>query len=50
VICGVRWAEELHDLIPGSRLLILEDSAHFGHLEEAELFAESVAAFVAASN
>jgi proline iminopeptidase len=32
VICGVRWAEELHDLIPGSRLLILEDSAHFGHL------------------
>lgn len=50
VICGVRWAEELHELIPGSRLLILEHSGHFGHLEEEELFAESVAAFVAASN
>ncbi|MEU1205866.1 alpha/beta hydrolase [Nocardia sp. NPDC005825] len=50
VICGVRWAAELHELIPGSRLLILEDSGHFGHLEEADLFAESVAEFVAASN
>ncbi|MEC3952439.1 alpha/beta hydrolase [Nocardia sp. CDC153] len=49
VICGVRWAEELHKLIPGSRLVILEHSGHFGHLEEGDLFAESVAAFVAAS-
>ena len=45
VICGVRWAEELH-AIPGSRLLALENSGHFGHLEEPELFADSVAEFV----
>jgi len=47
VICGVRWGEELTKLIPDSRLLILENSGHLGHLEEPELFAESVAAFVA---
>ncbi|MGW1723438.1 alpha/beta fold hydrolase [Streptomyces sp. NPDC002306] len=47
VICGVRWAEELHRLIPASRLLILEDSGHFGHLEEPERFAAEVASFVA---
>lgn len=47
VICGVRWAEELHRLIPASRLLVLEDSGHFGHLEESERFAAEVAAFVA---
>jgi pimeloyl-ACP methyl ester carboxylesterase len=45
-ICGVRWAEELHKLIEGSTLLILESSGHFGHLEEPELFAREVAAFV----
>lgn len=47
VICGVRWAEELHELIPGSQLVVLEKSGHLGHLEEPKLFAESVAAFVA---
>ena len=45
VICGVRWAEQLHALIPGSRLEILEHSGHFGHLEEPEQFARAVAAF-----
>ena len=49
VICGVRWAEELHKLIPGSQLLILEHSGHFGHIEEPERFSRAVAAFVAAS-
>ncbi|MFD7879924.1 alpha/beta fold hydrolase [Streptomyces sp. NPDC059766] len=48
VICGVRWAEELHKLIPGSRLVVLEHSGHFGHLEEPERFADAVAAFVTA--
>ncbi|MEY9928028.1 proline iminopeptidase [Catenulispora sp. GP43] len=47
VICGVRWGEELNSLIPDSRLLILENSGHLGHLEEPEAFAEAVAAFVA---
>lgn len=47
VVCGVRWAEELHRLIPASRLVILEKSGHFGHLEEPERFADEVAAFVA---
>ena len=37
VVCGVRWAEELHKLIPASQLLILERSGHFGHLEEPEV-------------
>ncbi|MFE5141345.1 alpha/beta fold hydrolase [Streptomyces fagopyri] len=49
VICGVRWAEELHRLIPGSELLILENSGHFGHLEEPEDFARAVTRFVTAA-
>ena len=46
VICGVRWAEELNQLIPGSELLILENSGHFGHLEEPAAFARAVTDFV----
>ncbi|WP_326726958.1 alpha/beta hydrolase [Streptomyces phaeochromogenes] len=46
VICGVRWAEELHALIPGSELLILENSGHFGHIEEPEAFSRAVTRFV----
>ena len=49
VICGVRWAEELHKLIPGSQLRVLENSGHLGHLEEPEAFSEAVTAFVTAS-
>ena len=49
VICGVRWAEELHRLIPGSELLILENSGHFGHLEEPEAFSPAVTRFVTAT-
>lgn len=50
VVCGVRWAEELHKLIPGSRLRVFEHSGHFGHLEEPEGFAVEVVAFVTAGN
>jgi pimeloyl-ACP methyl ester carboxylesterase len=50
VICGARWGEELHKLIPGSQLVILENSGHLGHLEEPEVFAEAVAAFVAGTS
>jgi proline iminopeptidase len=46
VICGVRWAEELHRLIPESQLLILENSGHFGHLEEPGRFSREVLQFV----
>ncbi|MGS2642689.1 alpha/beta fold hydrolase [Streptosporangium sp. LJ11] len=49
VICGVRWAHELDKLIPGSELLILENSGHFGHLEEPEDFARAVAGFAAST-
>lgn len=49
VICGVRWAEELHGLIPGSELLILENSGHFGHIEEPAAFSRAVTRFVTAT-
>ncbi|BEL01946.1 hypothetical protein Q0Z83_001370 [Actinoplanes sichuanensis] len=41
-ICGPEWARMLHTGIAGSRLVILEDSGHFGHLEEPETFAAEV--------
>ncbi|MFF4450003.1 alpha/beta fold hydrolase [Streptomyces sp. NPDC001502] len=50
VVCGMRWAEELHKLLHGSRLLVLEHSGHFGHAEEPESLAREVAAFVLADN
>jgi proline iminopeptidase len=49
VICGVRWARELHDLIPGSRLVILENSGHMGHIEEPQNFADEVRDFIGAA-
>lgn len=48
-ICGMRWAQELHRLIPGAELLVLENSGHFGHVEEPEKFARAVARFVTAT-
>jgi proline iminopeptidase len=45
-ICGPRWAGELHEGIPGSELVVLEDSGHFGHLEEPDAFARAVTGFV----
>ena len=49
VICGERWAQEIHELVPNSRLLILTDSGHLGHVEEPERFATGVLDFVAAT-
>ncbi|WP_067697987.1 alpha/beta fold hydrolase [Nocardia jejuensis] len=46
VICGPRWGRELHDLIPGSRFLLLEHSGHLGHLEQPRRFADAVREFV----
>lgn len=45
MICGPRWARELHALIPRSQLVVLEDSGHLGHVEEPEAFASAVRAF-----
>jgi pimeloyl-ACP methyl ester carboxylesterase len=45
VICGVRWARELHELIPHSRLITLEDSGHLGHVEQPEEFVNAVTTF-----
>jgi proline iminopeptidase len=44
-ICGVRWAGMLHDGIAGSRLVVLEDSGHLGHIEEPAAFHSAVADF-----
>ena len=41
-VCGPRWAEMLHNGIPGSRLVILENSGHFAQTEEPEAFVEAV--------
>jgi pimeloyl-ACP methyl ester carboxylesterase len=46
VICGMRWGLELDELIPDSRLLVLENSGHMGHIEEPEAFAGAVRDFV----
>jgi pimeloyl-ACP methyl ester carboxylesterase len=45
-ICAPRLASLLHEAIPGSQLLVLERSGHMGHVEEPEVFASAVAAFV----
>jgi pimeloyl-ACP methyl ester carboxylesterase len=44
-ICGPRWAGELHEGIPGAGLVVLEESGHFGHLEQPAEFARAVAGF-----
>ncbi|WP_433566137.1 alpha/beta fold hydrolase [Nocardia sp. CA-151230] len=49
VICGPRWGQELHELIPNSRLVVLEHSGHMGHLEEPRRFAHAVRDFVFSS-
>jgi pimeloyl-ACP methyl ester carboxylesterase len=45
-ICGVRWARILHDGIAGSRLVVLENSGHLGHIEEPAAFHSAVTDFV----
>ncbi|MEE6263268.1 alpha/beta hydrolase [Plantactinospora sonchi] len=44
-ICGTHWAAMLHDAVPGSRLIELTASGHFGHIEEPELFNRAVVEF-----
>jgi proline iminopeptidase len=47
IVCGEYWARMLHKLIPRSRMVLLEDSGHFGHVEEPESFAGALVDFVA---
>jgi pimeloyl-ACP methyl ester carboxylesterase len=49
VICGVRWAQELHQLIAQSQLEVLEKSGHFGHVEQPDAFAAVLTDFVTAT-
>ena len=44
-ICGLRWAQVLHEGIAGSELVILESSGHLGHLEQPDTFAKAVLTF-----
>ncbi|WP_233625144.1 alpha/beta fold hydrolase [Actinoplanes sp. ATCC 53533] len=48
-ICGPRWAGMLSEGIAGSRLVILENSGHFGQIEEPEAFLEAVTWLLAGS-
>lgn len=44
-ICTPHWADVLHDGIPGAVLVVLEESGHFGHLEQPEAFGDAVVRF-----
>jgi proline iminopeptidase len=47
-ICGPGWAGVLHEGIRDSELVVLENSGHMGHVEEAEAFAAAIRGFVGA--
>jgi pimeloyl-ACP methyl ester carboxylesterase len=44
-ICPPVWSAELHAKIPHARLLRLDQSGHFGHVEQPAEFFEGVLAF-----
>jgi pimeloyl-ACP methyl ester carboxylesterase len=41
-----KWAQVTADAIASARVVVLEKSGHFAHVEEPEVFAAAVAAFV----
>jgi proline iminopeptidase len=45
-ICAPALAKSLHASIPGSKLVVMEQSGHMPHLEEPALFAGTVASFL----
>jgi len=45
-ICGPKWSALMADALPDARLVVLEDSGHFGHLETPAEFAAAVTSFV----
>jgi pimeloyl-ACP methyl ester carboxylesterase len=44
-ICTPYWSKVLHQGIPAADLVMLEDSGHFGHLEQPTAFAHAVVKF-----
>jgi proline iminopeptidase len=44
-ICGPDWGKMLHQGIPHSKYVLLHDSGHMGHLEEAAAFTSTIADF-----
>ena len=47
-VCSERFARQIHERISGSRLVVLEQSGHMGHLEEPKAFTTAVAGFLGA--
>ena len=45
-ICAPEFSEEIHRLIPGSKLVIFENSSHSMRLDEPEGMRREIAAFV----
>lgn len=46
-ICGPRWAQMIHDEVPGAQLVVLDKTGHLGHVENPEAFATAVVTFLA---
>lgn len=46
VQCPLRCSEEIHELVPNSEIVVLEESNHYPFLEEPTAFAERVATFL----
>ena len=45
-ICGPKWARQLHDALPSSRLQVIENCGHLGHVERPEAFYPEVLKFL----
>jgi proline iminopeptidase len=44
--CPLTFSEEVHHLVPGSKLHIFKDSNHSPHLEEPESFLDAIKSFI----
>jgi proline iminopeptidase len=45
-ICAPYWSQTLAEQMPNAQVVMLEQSGHFGHVEEPESFAEAIVTFV----
>jgi proline iminopeptidase len=45
-ICGPRWARQLHQGLPSSRLRLIEQCGHIAHVERPEVFYPEVLKFL----
>ncbi|GAA3100283.1 alpha/beta hydrolase [Pseudonocardia yunnanensis] len=46
VICPRRWSEEIHEGVPNARKLELNQSGHFGYLEQQDEFVQALVEFI----